>query len=213
LFLRIGSLLTLVALLSCGESGSAVPQKYVEAKLLYAQGRIDEAVRDLEALVAQAGSFAPARLLYGRALYFQGDYDRAGTVLTALRGDHPESVEASLWLVRTLVSKDRPAEAEQLLVRLLAVNPDDPRLAYQMALIRVNRNDLPGALGFLRAAATADEDLALIHYEAARVSFQLHDGPTARAELAQALGFLSPGSLLREPIERLQRDLGSEKRP
>jgi len=99
------------------------------------------------------------------------------------------------------------------LVRLLAVNPDDARLAYQMALIRENRNDLPGALAFLRSAEGADEDLALIHYEAARVSFQLHDAPAARAELDQALGFLSPSSLLRKPLERLRSDLGARSRP
>ncbi len=62
-----------------------------------------------------------------------------------------------------------------MLVRLLATNPDDSRLAYQMALIRESRNDLKGAQDFLFSAAGADEDLALVHYEAARVAFQLHD--------------------------------------
>jgi len=199
--------LLLAVLGSCAGPGANVARQYAEAKVLYAEGKIDEAARALEAVLARSGSFAPARLLYGRALYFRQDYGRAEAVLAALHGDQPSSVEAALWLVRSLVQQGKTAEAETRLTRLLAVNPDDPRLAYQMALLREEHNDLTGALGFLRSAAGADEDLALVHYEAARVAFQLNDAPSAQAELARAVAFLSPTSLLRQPLERLAGEL------
>jgi len=211
LFSRVVSLMVLLVACADSPERSAVNPAYLAAKVLYSQGKIDEAAKALEALLARDGSMAPARLLYGRALYFQRDYPRAKRVLEALQTDHPESVEASLWLVRTLMQL-HSFEAESLLARLLAVNPDDPRLAYQMALIREQKNDLPGARGFLLSAAAADEDLALVHFEAARVAFQLHNAGVAQAEITRALGFLDPSSLLRKPLERLQADLNSRGR-
>jgi tetratricopeptide (TPR) repeat protein len=196
-------------LAACGTPNSSRREDYVKAKLAYSQGRIDEAVRSLAVLVSKDGSFAPARLLYGRALYFHRDYEKAREVLSALGSDRPESVEAWLWLVRTLVEQKKTSDAEILLIRLMACNPDDPRLAYQMALVRENRGDLQGAQDFLASAEGADEDLALVHYESARVACQLHKADRARAELVQALGFLSASSLLRKPIERLLADLSS----
>lgn len=207
MFFRAASFLAVLLLVGCGTSDSRQWEDYAKAKLLYSQGRIDEAVKSLATLVQKDGGFAPARLLYGRALYFHRDYDKAREVLSSLGAAHPESVEASLWLVRTLVEQKKPADAEAVLTRLLAVNPDDPRLAYQMALLRENRNDLQGAQDFLTSAEGADEDLALIHYESARVAYQLHNVDRSRQELSQAAGFLSPASLLRKPIERLQADL------
>jgi len=58
LFFRIGSSLALLVLLSCADAGPRVYQRYAEAKVLYAQGKMGEAVRALESLVAQAGATA-----------------------------------------------------------------------------------------------------------------------------------------------------------
>ncbi len=211
-FRAVSFLVAICFLICCGSPDPKVWEDYAKAKVCYSQGRIDESVSDLGALTARDAAFAPGRLLYGRALFFHRDYDKAREVLSSLQNDHPESVEASLWLVRTLVQLNKPGEAEAILVRLLAFNPDDPRLAYQMALIRENRSDLGGAKDFLVSAEGADEDLALIHFESARLSFQLHNADLARAELTRALGFLSPTSLLRKPIEKLRSNLSPPAR-
>ncbi len=198
-----------LAMACAAKPDPTVWEDYARAKIVYSRGQMTQAVDSLGKLVSRAGGFAPARLLYGRALYFQRDYNRAHEVLGSLVKDHPESVEAALWLIRTELEQSQTAEAEGRLARLLEVNPDDSRLAYQMALIRENRNDLVGAKDFLTSAATTDEDLALIHYEAARVGYQLHDMPQAKAELVLALAILPERSLLRKPLERLQKDLNS----
>jgi Flp pilus assembly protein TadD len=207
---KLGSLcaVIVVAFVSCGIPQNKIAGDYGRAKLLYSQGRIDEALRALESLVARAGGFAPGRLLYGRTLYFHHDYEKAKEVFSALQKDRPESLEASIWLVRTLAQLHKSSEAEALLVQLLEVNPDDPRLAYQMALLRELHNDLPGSSSFLDSAATFDEDLALVHFEAARVRQQLHDVEGSRRELRKTLGVLPEGSLLQGPVEKLLSDFG-----
>ena len=201
MFFRIASVLLLL-LVSCG----APPQNaepYAHAKAAYAEGRIEDAMKELELLLKKDAGFAPARLLYGRALYFHRDYVSAKNVLERLAADRPDSVEASLWLVRTLVQLQKVSEAEAVLVRLLSVNPDDGRLAYQMALIRETQNDLSGVQDFLRSASVADEDAALVHFELARLYYQRRQNAEARAELVRALAMTGPGSMLRRPMEQL----------
>jgi tetratricopeptide (TPR) repeat protein len=192
-----------VLLVSCGAEPAKTVEAYAHAKVAYAQGRIDDAMHELADLLSRDPSFAPARLLYGRALYFHRDYESARRILERLTADRTDSVEASLWLVRTLVQLQKPSEAEALLVRLLTVNPDDSRLAYQMGLIKEGRNELAAAQEFFQSAALADEDAALVHFESGRLYYQLRRTADARAELARALAMLGPQSLLRGPIEEL----------
>jgi predicted Zn-dependent protease len=192
-----------VLLISCGTPGTKTAEAYAHAKAAYAEGKIEEALQELAVLLARDGSFAPARLLYGRTLYFHRDYENARQMLERLSVDRPDSIEASLWLVRTLIQLQKPSDAEAVLVRLLAVNADDPRLAYQMGLLREARNDLAGAQAFFKSAALADEDAAPVHFESARLYYQLRQNTDARAELTRALAMLSYQSLLRKPMEEL----------
>ncbi len=190
-------------LVSCGEPVTKTAGAYAHAKASYAEGKIEDALHELAALLARDSSFAPARLLYGRALFFHRDYETARQVLERLAADRPDSVEASLWLVRTLAHLQKPDAAEAILVRLLTVNADDGRLAYQMGLLRENRNDIKGAQEFFKSATLADEDAALVHFELARLCYQLRQNTDARSELTRALTMLGPQSLLRKPMEEL----------
>jgi predicted Zn-dependent protease len=192
-----------VVLVSCAAPGAKTAEAYAHAKAAYAEGKIEDALHELVALLARDGSFAPARLLYGRTLYFHRDYENARQVLERLAADRPDSVEASLWLVRTLIQLQKPSDAETILVKLLSVNADDPRLAYQMGLLRETRNDLKSAQEFFQSATLADEDAALVHFESARVYYQLRQNADARTELTRTLAMLGPQSLLRRPMEEL----------
>jgi len=186
---------------------------YAQAKIVYESGNPAEAVKSLTALCRDWPDFKQAAFVRGRALYFTADYQGAGEVFRKLTLEHPQGIEAALWLVRCLQAQNQLAQARTLLEQLRELNPDDTRILWLLALQSEDENKPNEAMSFLQLAGNGDADMALVHLEIARISFQWGQLDKSRAEIKRTIAMLEEGSPIRDSALQLSARLKSGGKP
>lgn len=102
--------------------------RYRWAEELFGQKRYREAVKELEALIAEVSddtevrhSLLDARLLLARSHYHAAHLRPAEEICRAILADHPTEAYATLLLGRTLQRQSRKDEAEGVLAMAAAM--------------------------------------------------------------------------------------------
>lgn len=101
----------------------------------------------------------------GRALAKQGKYESATLRLRQALALRKEFVDPWLDLAGILSEQHRDAEAQDTLVRALAVHPDEPKLLEARAVLLRRTGDLSGAESYLQALLPRFENAAWLHYQ------------------------------------------------
>ncbi len=138
--------------------------RYEYARWLMAQGRWDDAARQLAILLEQAPNHAPARVDYADLLVQMGDPARALEVLEGLGS--PPSGEAELQQkalrvrARAHAQLGQREEAREAWRKLLAEDPEDYEANRALGELAFEDGDLEGAIGYWEKAlgsASPDE--------------------------------------------------------
>lgn len=150
-----------------------------------------------ESLAGHNPSSATAHMLKGDALARSGKYDHAIAALD--EAIHLQPGSALVYNLRGVVKAlaDRPVDAEADLEKAISVDPDLVDALVDLAIIRLEDEDLLGALSYLDQAVTACSDSALAYNARAIVYYRLkaweeseRDFEKAK-ELAPTLPFLT----------------------
>ncbi len=134
------------------------------AKRLVAQGRPVEAQGVLEEYIARVPNDAPAILDLARLHWNAEDFAKAAQAFSKAASLDPSNVEAAEFAARAAArsGKSSPREMADLLLRTVALKPDDAALWYTLALARGAAGDLPGEIEALErvVALRATDDSA-----------------------------------------------------
>lgn len=177
-----------------------------EADLLLDAGLGDDAL----ALYAQRLELRPqdAELLYGRALAYErlDRFDAAESDLRSILARDPDNAQAlnTLGYLLTLHST-RYDEAKALIMRALNKHPGDPAIVDSLGWVEFRLGNLNIARDLLeRAYLNSREPEIGAHF--GEVLWSLGDRPRARAIWKEALSRQPDNAVLKETIERLDRD-------
>jgi tetratricopeptide (TPR) repeat protein len=136
-----------------------VPARVELGRVLFAQQRYADAVRELRAAVKLAPGSMQAHLLLGRALH--QDYDPKGAIaeLQAALTASPGEVEPQLVLAQVYEDNQRLAQAEETLRKAMVGAPDHPVVVYRLGslLSRTAAGQKPREEEGLKLLAQASE--------------------------------------------------------
>lgn len=114
----------------------------------------EKALQELQNYIAQTKDNAELRLALAKLYEVAGRKDDAGKELTALVHEHdvdPDALKARLHLARLAVADANTDEAKRLVDEVLKENPRDNEGLLFRGKLSLLKNDLPGAIGDLRA--------------------------------------------------------------
>lgn len=114
----------------------------------------EKALQELQGFVSKEGSSAELQLALASLYEVAGKKDDARNVLTALVSEHgvdPDALKARLHLARLAAGDSNREETKRLVDEVLKENPRDNDGLLFRGKLALLQNDLPGAIGDLRA--------------------------------------------------------------
>ena len=181
-------LAALVVTFALVSAASAAAQPSLEARkerarALGAEKRYDEALAELDTVLAVTPGDTDARIARGRILGWAGRYEAAEAELRRIIADHPEAAEAFVALGDVLGWQGRNAEAALAYTRAREIAPADPAGVIGLARLRYRAGDLAGArtayqeaLRIEPANTEARDGLAQVEKASARRRFRVDLG-------------------------------------
>lgn len=155
---------------------------------LWAQGKRDEALTEIEKVIARAPDFAMAHMTHGQLLEELGRADEARRAFESALEIDPRYGEARLTLARLLVRAGDLESAERELQRAVAEDPDEPEGRRGLALVLIGRGKLVEALPQARAALELRPDWALAMGDLAWILARVEDDRLRDPEQAVSFG-------------------------
>ena len=144
--------------------------RYNLGAALQAEGKLDDAMREIKAAIALDPGQATAHNTLGAALYARGDAAAAAAEFAEVLRLRPDDANARYNLGQIRLAQGRTEEAGGLFREVLRLQPDDANAHAQLGAVLQEMGDLEQAVLHLREALRLDPD-------------QLN----ARSNLAQAL--------------------------
>ncbi|MEO6096969.1 MAG: tetratricopeptide repeat protein [Fibrobacteria bacterium] len=139
---------------------------------LWKQGRIKEAIQELESLLAVEGETPDTLTMLGRMLVQSGAAALAESRYQKALALDPASQGAAYELARIQLSRGEGEKAVKILENLLVQAPDDPDCLYNLACCHARNRNFDDSLHYLKQAIAkgfrdldkinADEDLTYI---------------------------------------------------
>lgn len=165
-------------------------RSYAEAAARFEEGDFVAAKRAL----GGAGNLPPARILSGKIAWYGGDAAGAERSFRAAAKAAPASVEARVWLARSLRSLGREAEAAKLVESVLSDDPGEVRSLRMAAEAAGERGEAASAAAYLDRALGSAGELAFAYIDRARLRWIAGDGNAALDDLRKAAALLPANS-------------------
>ena len=167
-FRRMGVLLV-VALLVAGsfmwlERSRAYLFSTSQARQSLAEGKTEEAIPRLEAVVRQHPEFAPARMELARAYAIKRDYAKAELELKRLIELNPGNEDALYVLGFTELELKHSQQAREVFGKLLKLNPNSTDAHFGLAAAFASENKHADALAEYRQTAQLDPEYQNVFY-------------------------------------------------
>ena len=193
---------------SCGEKkpGEETLLLYAKASSVYREGRYTEAAD----MLSGEKAFAPALLLRGKAQFFSGMDNEAERSLNRVLALRPGNTEASLYLARLNREKGNLKDAQQLIERILADDPQNIRalrLAAELARDTGPEGEVIAA-AYIDQAAEAAAESALVFLDRARSRWINGDSALALDDLGRAKALMPDNNPMLRSIMTLESIIG-----
>jgi tetratricopeptide (TPR) repeat protein len=176
-----------------GPSSSAPPVSLAQAQKLIKQGRLDEAIRQLDLLAAQKPEPSGVEKLRGMCLYQQNELEKAATAFASAAAQDPADIESAQMQGVTLFRMGRAADAIPLLERGHGQNVTNANVEgnYVLGLCYMDTRRYDDARRAFAAQYGFPPDGAEAYLLSARLFFRREYLPAAIADGQKALA-LSP---------------------
>jgi tetratricopeptide (TPR) repeat protein len=142
------------------------------------------AIADLQKAIELDPKLVSAHSIYGRALMEAANPEEAQKAFSAELSINPNDFDSNLYLGVFLKEEQRYDEALPYLQHALEVRPGDPGVRYQIAAIRLAKQDYREAQRELEALVKASPDFLEAHVSLATLYYRLkrkEDGDRERA--------------------------------
>ncbi|WP_041623610.1 tetratricopeptide repeat protein [Spirochaeta thermophila] len=149
----------------------------------------------------------PLLLLYAKSAILAGHPDLAIPPLTRLLKLSPSHTDARIWLIRAHIARGDLTTAKHLLLALLPLNREDPRLAYLEGLIAEKEGRLQDAILSYHRAALFETELAKTYVALGGLYFRFLQYEKAREYIEKAHSILPPEHPLSRPLTELTESL------
>ncbi|MDA3811114.1 MAG: hypothetical protein PF518_12400 [Spirochaetaceae bacterium] len=199
-------------------SSKDIPQEvladYLIAKKSYESGEVKKANGIFKEISDNYSSFYQARFMYGKTEYFLENMEKSMEIFLEIKNDKTDFFDAAFWYGRLLLQTGNTDLAESEFLRLLSLNSQDPRIMYQLALIKTEKNDISSALDYLKKASLFKEEYAQVFLQEGKIfySFDLYD--KSIDSLNNSLALLPEQNILRPAIitliEKVKNDRDSK---
>lgn len=183
---RILGILALCTILA-GAQQSPTPS-LIGARQLFTQGKLDQALTQLDSLAKQTPEPAGVEHLRGLIFYEQNNLTEADAAFAKALTQDPKDTEAMQMRGVTLFRMGKAADAIPLLEQARASVPDaniDPNYVLGVSYMQVGRND--DARHAFAAQYNFPPDSAAAYLLAARMFFHQENTPVARASATKAV--------------------------
>lgn len=162
----------------------------VRTALLSRTGSVDDAVRELKAILAADPSSAEAHLLLGLAYRMQGSPEMLGEAkaeLVQALAINPKFAPARYYLAQLYLELGRPSSAREQMETALAQHPGNPQFLALLGEAERQLGKPDRALTLNREALKSDESFAQARYYAALALNDLKRRTEAIAELERVV--------------------------
>ena len=191
--------------------GPALAQ-YVQARGLYGEERLEEALLLLEELRHSDPGFSASSYLLGKIHFFRAEYPAAREAWESTLAYNPHHLDTRKWLARLDLQEARAGEAEELMLTALSDSSEDPELLVLLGKARRARGDLAGAIECYRKAQVLSERLAEASLELAELYGQFGLPEQAAEELRRAQDLLPADAALSQAVQAAARHMEPEGR-
>jgi rhomboid protease GluP len=167
-FRRVGVLLVGAVLVAGGILWLQHSRAYLDstdlARQSLSEGKTDEAIARLEAVVRRHPEYLPAHWDLARAYTIKRDFAKAGAELKRIIELNPRSENALYVLGFTELEQKRPDQAREAFAQLLKLNPNSPDGHYGLAAVFSFENRYSEALEEYKKTAQLDPDYQNVFY-------------------------------------------------
>lgn len=168
---------------------------YYLARLLYTQGRFDEAIQESNNTIEISPGYVRAYENEGLCYEGKREFEEAQRwFMEAIRRDST-SIRRTEWpaldLATMLIDQHRFAEAKPYLTQALAINPLNAESEFESGLLLERTGDFRGALKEFRLAIQFDPHLARAYYQAGRICQKLGNLDEAEQDFEKVRVILS----------------------
>jgi tetratricopeptide (TPR) repeat protein len=186
-------------------------QRYITARNLYCEQRLDEALKLFLENHRSAPRFSANSFLIGKIYYFRNNHEQAERYWQHTLQFAPHHLDTCKWLARLYLQQGRIEEAQALIAAALSISSEDPELLILMAKVKRRRQDLSGAIELYLKSQSFSERLSEASIDLAEIycAFGLKD--RAEKELQRALVLLGPDSSLSAAIVSALEQLDGNK--
>jgi len=136
----------------------------------------------------------------GKSVFFLGDVASAAAIFFKLNQKKPDHFDSAFWHARCLAQLGKTEDAEEEYLQLLSINSQDPRILFQLALLKLEQEQIPDALEYLRRAALFGEEMAMMLIRLGRVYYRYGLFDEALEEMEKAKILLGKGHTLEQSI-------------
>ena len=175
--------------------------RYVEARRLYSEERLEEALRVLLENHRLDPDFSENSHLIGKIYFFREDYAQAREAWESTLERNPHHLDTRKWLARLDLMEGRPEAAEALMAPALSDSAEDPELLILLGRSRRAQADLAGAIECYCKAQVLSERLVEATLELAELYREMGLSERAAGELRRAAALLPESSGLSEAVE------------
>lgn len=168
-FRRVGVLLVGVLLVAGGVTWLQRSRAYLfsmnQARQSLAQGKTDDAIPRLEAVVRHHPEYAPAHFELARAYAIQRDFAKAEVELRRVIELNPRDENAFYVLGFTELELKRPQQAREAFTQLLTLNPNSADAHSGLASVLSFENKYAEALAEYKRTAQLDPEYQSVFYD------------------------------------------------
>jgi tetratricopeptide (TPR) repeat protein len=168
-----------------------------------AQGKVDDALGKLEALLAKSPKNAPALMTAAMLYEKRKDFTKARDAYEKLLAANPDFVSALNNLAYLYASEFKELDkANELAKKARQLQPDDASVADTLGWILYKRRDYPRALSLLQESAAKLPDSAEVQYHLGMAHYMMGRVPQAKEALQRAVS---------SPIEFSEKEEGKRR--
>ncbi len=164
--------------------------EFKNANALYIKGETEKSLAILSEIEKQAPAFTQALFLSGKIYFMQGNFAEAREKWEKILKKKPYHVNTGKWLIRIYILEERHDIAEDLLLKLLEISPEDPDLLFLGGRLKKDEGKYLEAIEYYKKGFLFEERLIEAHLDMAEIygMFGIREKAVAHLEKAASTG-------------------------
>ncbi len=202
----------LLASLSCSDRDISEESlaDYIQAKTMYIQGDIDNALSVFLNIHEKEPDFINNSFMIGKIYFSKEDYDNAENFITDVLEIIPYHIDSRKYLARIYFNQYKLTEAEEQINHALEISSEDPDLILMLADIKKRQEDFAGAIEYYKKVSIFETNFAVARIELAEIYRGVGMFDKTITELERALNILDIDSIYFNPVSAILEGLKNE---